>query len=138
LTSLKDQITNAKKHKGELEKEIGVEIKDLEYVICGPPQDIEEVGKALNEDESVCLWSADLQYSTLKIYNPTGTRDSTKTADLIGKGQLNKDPDLREKMYEKTKSTGQVARILPSSHICRILSHVLLTRRCLELQATDS
>lgn len=126
IIPLKDQIANARNHWKELESEVTGEIVDMEFVICGPPQDIEEVGKKLHEDEPACLWSADIQYSTLKIYNPTGTTDSQRTGELIRRRQLNIDPELRERMYTKTKSQGQVGlRILTTSHICRVLSRAV-------------
>ena len=77
LKPLEDQISNVIMHRKELEEQAGAEINNFEYVVCGPPQDIEEVGKSIT-DHNVCLWSADLQYSTLKIYNPSGTKNSVK------------------------------------------------------------
>ena len=42
LSPLMEQIANVRKHSRELEDEIGGEINDMEYVICGLAQDIEE------------------------------------------------------------------------------------------------
>ncbi|WP_415282233.1 hypothetical protein [Candidatus Nitrososphaera sp. FF02] len=140
LLPLKDQIANARNHLHELENEVTGEINDLEYVICGPPQDVEEIGKKLHNDDPACLWSADIQYSTLKIFNPTGTTNSERTAELIRKRQLNIDPDLREKMYGKTKSQGQMGiRVLTTSHICRMLSRTIagITQRFLLNTSSD-
>jgi hypothetical protein len=127
LNPLKDQIDNVKNHKTDLEDEIGGEIGDMEYVICGSPQDIEEVGKAIKDNETVCLWSADLYFFTLKLYNPVGS-SGKQNAELIKKKQLHADPELREKLYMKTESRGQIdgVKITSSSHIFRILSRVFI------------
>ncbi|MEP0826135.1 MAG: hypothetical protein HRF40_11680 [Nitrososphaera sp.] len=127
LTPLADQIKNVQDHKKELEDEIGGEISDIEYVICGLSQDIEEVGKALQDNnEPVCLWTVDLFRFTLKLFNLTGSADGEQTGKLIRKGQLHKDEKLRRSLFEKTESRGQIEgfKIAPTSHICRILSRV--------------
>ncbi len=126
LTPLVHQIGNVEDHKKELEDEIGGEISDIEYVICGPSQDIEEVGKVLQDNEAVCLWTVDLYRFTLKLFNLTGSTDSEKTGKLVRKGQLHKDEKLRRSLFDKTESSGQIEgfKIAPTSHICRILSRV--------------
>ncbi len=127
LTPLADQIKNVQDYKKELEDEIGGEIADIEYVICGLSQDIEEVGKALQDNnEPVCLWTVDLFRFTLKLFNLTGSADGEQTGKLIRKGQLHKDEKLRKSLFEKTESRGQIEgfKIAPTSHICRMLSRV--------------
>ncbi|AFU57458.1 hypothetical protein Ngar_c05150 [Candidatus Nitrososphaera gargensis Ga9.2] len=127
LTPLADQIKNVQDYKKELEDEIGGEIADIEYVICGLSQDIEEVGKALQDNnEPVCLWTVDLFRFTLKLFNLTGSADGEQTGKLIRKGQLHRDEKLRKSLFEKTESRGQIEgfKIAPTSHICRMLSRV--------------
>src|SRR5690606_19800997 len=127
LAPLADQIRNVRDHKKELEDEIGGEITDFEYVICGLSQDIEEVGKALQDsNEPVCLWTVDLFRFTLKLFNLAGSADGSQTGNLIRKGQLHKDESLRKSLFEKTESRGQIEgfKIAPTSHICRVLSRV--------------
>lgn len=125
LDDLKEQIDNANRHKAELEEEIGGEINDMEFVICGPAQHVEEIGKILDK-EPVCLWSVDQFHFTIKLFNISGFKKE-ETSKLIQNGQLHKDENLRKKLYDITESRGQIdgLRITPSSHICRILSRVL-------------
>lgn len=125
LNDLKDQIENAMELKKELEDEIGGKIDDMEFVICGPSQDVEEIGKMIDK-ETVCLWSVDLFQFTIKLFNFSGSNDGTETGKLIQQGQLHRDENLRKKLYEKTESRGQIdgLQITPSSHICRILARV--------------
>ena len=82
LNPLKDQIQTVMSHRTELEEEVGGEIDDTEYVVCGIPQDIEEVSKVLKENEPVCLWSADMFTFNLKLYNRSGL-DSEESGKLV-------------------------------------------------------
>lgn len=127
LRALNDQITNTQFHRKDLEEEIGGEIDSIEYVICSIPQDVEEVAKVMR-DEPVCLWSVDLFAFTLKLYNPSASKDSGETSRLIKQRQLHRDPKLREPLYSKTESQGQIDgyHVTPSSHIGRILSRVII------------
>ena len=127
LNPLKDQIQNVIKHKRELEEEVGGEIVDTEYVVCGIPQDIEEVSKVLKENEPVCLWSVDLFTFNLKLYNRSGL-DSEESGKLVRRRRLHRDEKLRRKLYDKVESRAQIEgiKVMPSSHICRILSRVFV------------
>jgi hypothetical protein len=120
-----DQVENTNNHHHELEEEIGGEIKDLEYVVCGISQDIEEVCKIL-KDEPLCLLTVDLFRFTIKLFNLTGSLDGNQTGRLIQKRQLHIDAEFRKRLFEKTESRGQIEgfKIAPSSHMCRILSRV--------------
>lgn len=141
LEPLKQQIKTVIKNKISLEEEIGGEIDAFEYVVCGLPQDIEEVAKSLQSDDTVCLWTADLFTSTLKLYNPSGSTEGNITGKLINLGQLHRDETLRRRIFRKIESNGQIEglRILPSSHVCRILTHVIvrITRKHI-FQSTNS
>lgn len=125
LKDLKDQIDNAIAHKSELEEEIGGAIDDMEFVIFGPSQDIEEIGKIIN-NETVCLWTVDLFQFTIKLFNFSGSNNGDETAKLIRKCQLHKDENLRINLYKKVESRGQIdgLQVTPSSHMCRIISRV--------------
>lgn len=126
MNDLMDQINNSKRHLKELEEETGGQIDDLEFVICCTPQDTEEIGKKVN-NEPVCLWSTDLFFFTLKLFNIRNSNDSKETGILINKGQLHKNENLRVALYKKIESRGQIDgfKISPSSHLCRIMSRVL-------------
>lgn len=127
LKPLKEQIENANNHKNELQNEIGGEITEMEYVVCGRAQPIEEVGKVVNDDEPVILWTIDLFAYTLKLYNPSNTKDGPVTGKLVKQVQLHRDSNLRERMYDEVESDGVIEglKILSTSHICRILSRTL-------------
>ena len=127
LNDLLEQIQNTENHKEELENEIGGEIEDFEYVICGIPHDIDELIKSIG-DEPVCLWSADLFNFTLKMHNFTNSNDGDATGNLIRKRQLHLDKYLRESLYDKIESRGLIEGTLvtPLSHFCRILSRVFI------------
>ena len=122
LKDLADQIANTNDHKTELEEEVGGEIDDIEFVICSIPQDIEELARVVS-DEPVILWSVDLFHFTLKLFN-----FGKDNGELIAKKQLHQDQNLREQLYEKTESRGQIegTKITPSSHFCRILSRIFV------------
>lgn len=125
LNDLQDQIDNTIRHKSELEEEIGGEINDMEYVICGPGQDIEEIGKILDK-ETVCLWTVDLYQFTIKLFNTSVSLNGSETGKLIQKRQLHRDENLRKRLYDKIESRGQIdgLQITPSSHVCRVISRV--------------
>jgi hypothetical protein len=127
LNPLKDQMKNALTNKKTLEEEVGGEIVDMEYVVCGRGQPIEEVGKAVDIDEPVILWTIDLFTNTLKLYNPSNTKDGSVTGKLVKQSQLHKDSKLKERLYNEVESDGVIEglKILSTSHICRILSRTL-------------
>jgi hypothetical protein len=90
-------------------------------------QDIDEVSKVMNDNDPVCLWTADLYTFTLKLYNPSGY-NKDETGKLVRRRQLHIDERLRKKLYEKTESRAQIEgiRVLPTSHISRILCRVFV------------
>jgi hypothetical protein len=64
---------------------------------------------------------------TLKLYNRSGL-DSAESGKLIRRRQLHINENLRRRLYGKIESRGQIEgiKVMPSSHICRILSRVFV------------
>jgi hypothetical protein len=75
----------------------------------------------------VCLWTVDLYFFKLKLFNFGGSSNGNQTGKLVKKRQLHIDENLRKRLFEKVESRAQIEgfKIAPTSHICRILSHVL-------------
>ena len=126
LKPAKEQIQNAINHKKDLEEEIGGQVGTFRICsVSAYPQDIEEVAKSIT-NEPLVLWTVHLFRFTLKLFNLKGSVDTSVTAELITKNQLHRDTLLRKRLFGKIESTGQIdgLQVSPTSHICRILSHV--------------
>lgn len=68
-----------------------------------------------------------LDVSNLKLYNRSGL-DSEESGKLVRRRQLHRDEKLTRKLYDKVESRAQIEgiKVMPSSHICRILSRVFV------------
>lgn len=126
IKDLSTNISETEKHREELEELVGSHVDIIEYVLCAPAINVNELlNETAKQNVPVCVWGCNMFTKEIRLFSKTSTIE-----DEIGLGRVHRDKNLNKILFRGVVSQISATRSVPillSSHMCSLLIHVILS-----------